>query len=108
MVNKRPGFFQGHGNDVQCVHPLRHPVGHGGIDQSMPGDALQFIEPGVDHPDSKMSGTTRGAGVADVQMALVLDLDRSLGKCLPKAFQQCIVCRFQDVFFLHVFKPIPP
>jgi len=105
MFIKRPGFFQRHGDDVQCVHPHGHPVGHGGIDQPMPGDALQFNEPGVDHPDSKMPGTPCGAGVADVQMALVLDLDQSLGKCLPKAFQQCMLCRFQDVFLLHVFKP---
>ena len=93
-----PGFFQGHGDDVQCMHPFRHPVGYGVIDHLMPGDALQFIEPGVDHPDSKMSSTTSSTGVADVQMALVFDLDRGPGKCLQKAFQQCIACRFQDVF----------
>ena len=103
MVNKRPGFFQGHGDDVQRVHPLRHPIGHGVIDQPMPGDVLQSIEPGVDHPHSKMPGATRGAGVADVQMALVIELDFGLGKCLPKAFQQCIVGGFHGVFLLPIF-----
>jgi len=103
MVNKRPGFFRGHGDDVQRVHPRGHPVGHGLIHQPMSGDALQSIEPGVDHPDSKMTGATRGASVADVQMALVLNLDRGLGKCLPKAFQQCIARGLHGVFFLHVF-----
>ena len=80
MVNKRPGFFQGHCDDVQRVHPRGHPVGHGVMDQPMPDDALQAIESGVDHPDSKVTGATRGAGMADVQMALVLELDRGLGK----------------------------
>lgn len=94
-----PGFFRGHGDDVQCVHPRGHPVGHGVIDQPMPGDALQSLEAGVDHPDSKMTSATRGAGVADVQMALVLDLDRGFGKCLPKAFQKCIVRGLHGVFF---------
>ena len=106
MVNNRPGFFQGHGDDVQRVHPRGHPVGHGVIDQPMPGDALQSLEPSVDHPDSKMTGATSGAGVADVQMALVLNLDRGLGKCLQKAFQQCIVRGFHGVFFLHIFLDI--
>jgi len=103
MVNERPGFFQGHCDDVQRVHPHGHPVGHGVIDQPMPGDALQSIESGVDHSDSKMTGATCGAGMADVQMALVLDLDRGLGKCLPKALQQCIVRGFDGDFFLHDF-----
>ena len=49
---------------VQC----RHPVGPGVIDQPMSGDALQCIEPGIDHLNSKMSGTTCSTGVAD-QMA---------------------------------------
>ena len=84
VVNKRPGFFQRHGDDVQCVHPRGHPVGHGVVDQPVPGDALQPIEPGVDHPDSKATNATRGASVADVQSALVLDLDRALGNTCPK------------------------
>ena len=62
MVNKRPGFFQGHCDDFQRVHPRGHPVGHGVMDQPMPGDALQAIEFGVDHSDSKMTGATCGAG----------------------------------------------
>ena len=103
MVNMRPGFFRGHGDDVQRVHPRGHPVGHRVIHQPMPGDALQSIEPGVDHPDSKMTSATRGAGVSDVQMALVLNLYHGLGKCPQKAFQQCIVRGFHDVFFLQVF-----
>jgi hypothetical protein len=98
-----PGFFQSYCDDVQRVHPREHPVGHGIIDQPMPGDVLQSIEPGVDHPHSKMTGATRGAGVADVQMALIIDLDCGLGKGLPKAFQQCIARGFYGVFLLHVF-----
>ena len=93
------GFFRGHGDDVQRVHPRGHPVGHGVIDQPMLGDALQSLEPGIDHLDSKMPGATRGAGVTDVQMALVLDLDRGLWKCLKKAFQQCIARGFHGGFF---------
>ena len=106
MVNKRPGFFQGHGDDVQRVHPHGHPVGHGVIDQPMPSDVLQSLEPGVDHAHSKMTGTTRSASVADVQMALIIELDRGLGKDLPKALQQCIARGFYGVFFLHVFLDI--
>ena len=95
-----PSFFQGHGDDVQCVHPLRYPVGHGVINQPMPGDVLQSFESGVDHPDSKMTSTTRGTGVADVQMALVLNLDCGLGKGLSKAFQQCIARGFHEISFM--------
>ena len=80
-------LFLGHGDDVQCVHPLRYPVGHCVIDQPMPGDTLQGMKLGIDHLNSKVSSTTLGTSVANVQIALVLDLDRSLGKCLPKAFQ---------------------
>ena len=74
----------------------------------MPGDTLQAIEYGVDQPDSKMTGTTLGAGVTDVQMARVRNLNIGLGKGLPKAFEQCIVGGFHGVFFRHDGQPKQP
>ena len=82
-----PGFFPRHGGDIQCVQLRRHPVGHGVIDQPMPADTLQCIEPGVDYLDPKMPGTTRRASVADMQMALVLNLNRGVGKCVAQALK---------------------
>jgi len=106
MVNKHLSFFQGHRGDVQCVHARGYPVGHGVIDQAMPGDVLQSLEPGADHTDSKMTSATRGADVADVQMALVLDLDHGPWKSLQKAFEQCIVRGFHGVLSPRVYLDI--
>lgn len=53
----------------------------------MPADTLQFIEPSVDHLDPKMPGTTCCASMADMQMALVPNLNRGIGKCLAQALK---------------------
>jgi hypothetical protein len=98
-----PGFFRVYCGDVLRVHPCGHPVGHSIIDQPMPVDVLQSIIPDVDRPDSKMTSASRSADVADVQMALILELDSSFWKGLLEALQQFIARKFYNVFFLHVF-----